>query len=412
MDAISTGTNRRQDSIVFRAEKVLAGLLRRPWVTGGACLFILCGFGVAGLWPFRQFPNQITWIESRQGVKFGKYGIILSSGALPADGASACSVEIWIQPAGDGDSNTLLDFFGAGSGEGIAFQRATRDLRIKRKTGGGRPDWRNIPDVLQEGKPALLTVVLTSRGTAAYLDGVRAHELPHFHATANDCVGKLAVGHAATGHTHWEGEIRGLAIYKRELTSAQVLANYQSWLARGRPDTVASGIPATLYLFNEGIGNVIRDHGKTGLDLTIPKHYQDIERTWLGSPYLAFQATWGYVEDVLVNIGGFIPFGFMFSAFLVSLGGIRGATLWAVFSGFIVSLTIETLQAYLPTRDSDLTDVIFNTLGASVGAGLYLIWSYRLAKASSCERRAYRPFHSAPGEIAYEPGAPGGRRNK
>lgn len=381
LDEVLTDAKRPGRSPASRAEFVIMQLLSRPWVAGGLCFGILCCFAVAGLWPFRQIPNQVTWIEGRPGIQFGKYGIALSAGALPNDGSGACTIEMWVEPAGDEKSGTLLDFFGPGTGDGFALQRSLSDLRLDRKVEGGRPIRHYIPEVLQNGRPVFITATIGSSGTVVYLNGMRARELPRFRAAPRDCLGNLAVGHAARGHTNWDGEIRGLAIYKHELTPDQVVANYRSWTTNGRPETREGAFPTVLYLFNEGTGRAVRDHGLAGLELMIPEKYQDLDRVWLESPHMGFQPTAGYVEDVLINISGFIPFGFMFSAFLVSLGGFRKAALWAIVAGFAVSMTIESLQAYLPTRDSDLTDVVFNTLGASAGAWLYMIWSARLAKS-------------------------------
>ena len=80
----------------------------------------------------------------------------------------------------------------------------------------------------------------------------------------------------------------------------------------------------------------------------------------------------------LKNVVGFVPLGFFFYAYLSY--SIRRAALVTVILGGAVSLTIEILQAYLPTRDSGMTDLITNTLGAYIGVQSYRTISPRLAR--------------------------------
>ena len=78
-----------------------------------------------------------------------------------------------------------------------------------------------------------------------------------------------------------------------------------------------------------------------------------------------------YWESVLKNIVGFIPLGFCFYAYFSLVRHYQRAGLTTVILGFAVSLTIEVLQAYLPTRDSGTTDLITNTLGTWLGIMVY-----------------------------------------
>lgn len=77
--------------------------------------------------------------------------------------------------------------------------------------------------------------------------------------------------------------------------------------------------------------------------------------------------TRSYWGAVVKNIIGFVPFGLCFCACL-SAHKVRRAALATVTLGALTSLTIEVLQAYLPTRDSGMTDIITNTLGTYAGA--------------------------------------------
>ena len=78
-----------------------------------------------------------------------------------------------------------------------------------------------------------------------------------------------------------------------------------------------------------------------------------------------------YWTDVLVNISGFVPVGFFLLNYLSLIQQIKRPAATVILIGFFLSLTIEILQWFLPTRDSDMTDLISNTFGTAIGVSLY-----------------------------------------
>ena len=88
----------------------------------------------------------------------------------------------------------------------------------------------------------------------------------------------------------------------------------------------------------------------------------------LASPIDEFEWTASWRKDVIENILGFMPFGFVLCG-LFALSRPRGqAILMATLVGGLLSLTVESLQYYIPRRDSSLTDIISNTTGSLLGA--------------------------------------------
>jgi VanZ family protein len=104
--------------------------------------------------------------------------------------------------------------------------------------------------------------------------------------------------------------------------------------------------------------------------LTIPDRYFVLHQSFLSLPQHEYHPTWGYWEDVAVNIAGFIPLGAWAVVCFSSVRAVKWPFLLAILMGFSASVTIEVLQSFLPTRSSGMTDIITNTLGTVIGAML------------------------------------------
>ncbi len=84
------------------------------------------------------------------------------------------------------------------------------------------------------------------------------------------------------------------------------------------------------------------------------------------------------VEDLVLNVLGYIPLGFVIVPALPRSVGRVAAILAATLIGALLSLTVETTQNFLPTRVSTNLDLGCNTLGALVGAILGAFWGRTL----------------------------------
>ncbi len=76
----------------------------------------------------------------------------------------------------------------------------------------------------------------------------------------------------------------------------------------------------------------------------------------------------GSVFDVAMNVIGYVPFGFLCIAVLHSRMKGRAAFAVAVLGAAALSIALEALQNYLPTRFASNVDVLSNIAGAVIGA--------------------------------------------
>jgi hypothetical protein len=347
-------------------------------MAGVLCLLILGGYAVAGFWPFRRPVNDITWLPGGKGVRFGAHGTLLATGPLDSPAGAACSIELWVRPDRVDVFATLLSFYGPDGSPGFAIRQSLADLRLDGNAGRRPPGWVYVPDFFVPHRLVLITVVTGPGGSEVYVDGSLIRRLVGAAPPPAACSGNFVVGDGPGAHSSWRGEFRGLAVYQTWLPAEQVKKNAAAWKSRRGMVGPDGGPPDLLYTFGPAGGRVVRGLGRAAIDLQIPETYTVIHQTLLESPRSAFTADgWqGYLWDLFVNVVGFIPFGIAMGAFLHHRGA---AHAWAmtVVAGLLVSLSIESLQSILPTRNSDLTDVITNTLGTWTGAWIYLRWGRR-----------------------------------
>ncbi len=344
-----------------------------------ACIGVLLGILVAGLRPFHAPKNEVSWLRNGNGLRFGDFGTVLSSRAFKIANANPegpGSLEVWIEPGLTYDSNTFVAFYSSENPEQFSMHQSHSDLalqldacsRQRQKTSDRRL---YIDDVFRQGKGIFITATTNGEQTAVYINGLLVRTSSDFGLSGADFAGQLVMSSLPSSDDTWSGRFRGLAIYDHQLTAAQVLQHYQTWVRGGRPDVTKSEGVLALYLFNEHFGSIVHNQVRDGVDLYIPSHYVLLHQQFLERPWDEYRPGWAYWKNVLINIGGFAPLGFFFYAYLLGALRPRRAVLATVLLGAAVSLTIEILQAYLPTRDSGMTDLMTNTFGTWGGVMMY-----------------------------------------
>ena len=89
----------------------------------------------------------------------------------------------------------------------------------------------------------------------------------------------------------------------------------------------------------------------------------------LSSPWKGIKFDKKGIEDILLNLAGFIPLGFVFTTTFGGLGGApqKKAVYITLFLCLLVSLIIEIAQAWMPSRSSSQLDLMCNVAGSVIG---------------------------------------------
>jgi len=351
---------------------------------GSICLAILIIILIVGLWPFNFFPkNKVTWLPDKNGVCFPGQSMILSLDPLNDPQQSllnkkTITIEILIRPTEEpqGDINRILSMYDEKSSEITFLSQWKKHLIIRSRT--KRTDanrWYReigIDDAFRKEQDYLLSVVSGKEGTTLYINGQPVKTYPRHHLLDSITSKKVSfiLGNSPVGKHSWKGRVMELAIYNRSFTPEEIFEHYQSYLENNF--TMSSKKEEGhigLYLFNEKLGATVHDYSNLNNHLTIPAIFRPVQRIILALPGQDFRWDKSFVQDTVINLLGFIPVGFFFTAFLLKAGHWKRMTIYigVAAAGFMISLAIELLQIYLPSRNSQLNDVICNAVGTVLG---------------------------------------------
>ena len=379
-------------------------------VSGPVCLVLFIALLVAGLWPFDFYPeNRATWLQGANGLAFhgdslesghSAGGIALSPAQLasrsdPAAAKGAMSMEIRLKPYEELGwcAFHILDLYDPWKDNLFRVSQWNHDLliRVSKRAERGREAWKEIgaDGVLNRGRTAFITLTSGQSGTALYLDGRLAgsfQDVRLLPPNQSISTARVRIGNSLDGGCAWSGEISGLSFYDRVLSDDEVASNHRWWVQESSPvELVQDGLVGA-YPFDEGRGVEAHSVGGLAAPLSIPPRL-DFQKRLLSVPELGSESRRSLLKDGVVNVFGFVPFGFFLSMWLV-----RGrrwlprrASFLTVCAGMSISLFIESAQVLLPGRDSSLLDLCYNTIGT--GSGVIAFHFYELMQGS-CEAKS------------------------
>lgn len=358
--------------------------------TTGACILFTMGLFVAGLWPFNfRADNQAMLMPEGKGLRFDAPlrrsqlnlgGIAFTPEALACRPQAACEagvLTIHIELVAESEASScikrILDIRRPDGSAAIYLgqwktslilrwsDQALEKSKFYREIG--------VEGGLATGQACTLTIVSGPLDTTIFIDGRLRKSYPGLRLLReNESLGghKLYFGNSPDLNCPWAGSIRAFALFETAWAPGEAPAAREAPTDRRWPCGSAASAALAAYRFERLEGELIPDASGSGNHLRIPGRLV-FEKQLLGLPADRYFS----IFDFISNLIGFIPLGFMVyrrGSFGSRLPAAKYLFILSVAVGFGVSLAIESIQTWLPGRDSSALDLILNTAGTAIGA--------------------------------------------
>ena len=325
--------------------------------------------------------NGVNWIADRDGIHFRKYGISYTNhfnekieDNTSESNNSSFEIALKIEKPCNNGFNVIFALHNGKDSDQLLLAQWRSwiifmngdDYAYKRKTNRIFFD----TSMLHDG-PLFLTMTTGSDGTKLYCDGKLIKEKKDLTLDLpRGAKRRLLLGNSVYGTNPWEGDVYGFAFYRSTLADEDIAIHFNRWSEEHNFSFAKSDKPLVLFLFNEREGEWANDHTAGNDALNIPKKMQLLEKKILVPPWQEFKFQQNNIEDILLNVIGFMPLGFFLFTTLNKRDGnsMKHGILITAILCFFVSLFIEIVQAWIPSRSSSMIDLISNTLGGWIGS--------------------------------------------
>jgi len=342
---------------------------------------------LAGLYPKDyRFRNNVTPANNDRGLRFDRYGIAYTAPFVTPEQADSLltngftmtlAVGAEDEQAQDGFALIVLVHSGRDASQLVLGQ--WKDYLIVMNGDDYRHRLR-LPRISARLSPTAkpfrsVTFTSSEAGTRLYLDGELAKENRDLQLSlpSDPRQGRLVLGNSLQGNQPWKGVLGQFALYGRVLSDVEIRMLFEANDTGGEPTG-----PLVRYSLDRSQGGHVPDDSGNGIELRVPTRKVVVEKHFLAQPFNhQFEVNESFIDDLGINLFGFIPFG-VFCSIVLRQRGFRGRrNLLIVFlSAIMLSASIEFAQAWFPSRSSSVIDLALNVLGGVCGA-LIVLWLAR-----------------------------------
>lgn len=325
-------------------------------------MYIAAGV-VATLWPFNFLQHNLASFSPGGGLVFRQPAIAFTrTPPSKLAGLEKFTVQLRLVSFSTREQACILDYATEEHHTNLRLQQERDQLDVWIESAGSRPGaGLHIPHVFGRSDTITITVSFDGEKLHAWVAGGsrKSTQIGPGEHLRWDSTASLALGSLVDGQNGWRGEIFSLSVTDRPTEQSKSPGT----------DSVQGSVILS-YDFTHPFQGEVQDTGMGApATLVIPERYTVPSRIILAPPaHYNWRTRW-FVFDMAGNIIVFLPFGLLGTIILFTKTGRTGRSIAiTVLAAFLFSLTVELLQAWLPSRNSSMVDLFSDVTGAGIGA--------------------------------------------